>query len=347
LSKTIIVGYGLAGFSLAVQLQENQQDFCIIDQPQWSASRTAAGLCNPTVLKRYTLAWKGNEFYSYAQTFYEHQTRQRNVFSFYEPTSIARIFPEDREKITWENAASQPALAPFLRPQTAQTLSPAVHTKHGYGVVAPLFRIHIERLLDTFKEQLGEDQFLEESFQYEALKVDEEGVEYKQIKARQIVFCEGYQMHQNPYFKYLPLVGNKGEMLMIKAPKLKIDTIIKSKLFVVPLELGYFWVGATYNWKDKTLKTTRSGRKWLEEELKKLLIVPFEIVSQTARIRPTVIDRRPLMGKHQTYQNVFVFNGLGTRGTLMAPLLSQWLYDHLFEGKPLPEKVDIKRFMAQ
>ena len=70
-------------------------------------------------------------------------------------------------------------------------------------------------------------------------------------------------MLKNPFFKQLPLIGNKGEMLVIKAPKLIVSHIIKSRIFVVPLEMDYFWVGATFEWEDKTLKPSPEAKKWL------------------------------------------------------------------------------------
>ena len=56
------------------------------------------------------------------------------------------------------------------------------------------------------------------------------------------------------------------------------------------------------------------------------------------------MDRRPLLGGHPTYKNLYVFNGLGTRGVMMAPLLSKWLYDFIELKKQLPEAVAINRF---
>ena len=58
MKHSIIVGFGLAGFHYAQQLKKDNKEFLIIDKPENSASRNAAGICNPTVLKRYTLAWK-------------------------------------------------------------------------------------------------------------------------------------------------------------------------------------------------------------------------------------------------------------------------------------------------
>ena len=41
---------------------------------------------------------------------------------------------------------------------------------------------------------------------------------------------------------------------------------------------------------------------------------------------------------------LYVFNGLGTRGVLMAPLLSSWLYEFIDLKKELPDAVAINRF---
>jgi hypothetical protein len=41
---------------------------------------------------------------------------------------------------------------------------------------------------------------------------------------------------------------------------------------------------------------------------------------------------------------MFIFNGLGTRGVLMAPLLSKWLFESINEGKQIPNEVAINRF---
>lgn len=344
MGKTIIVGYGLAGFALATQLSQRKQEFCIIDQPQWSASRVAAGVCNPTVLKRYSLAWNADLFYPYAQRFYNAIAQQNPDKNINYPSSIARIFPNAEEHPVWEKAASSVSLEPYLDKQIAQEISSSVISKNGYGIVKNAIRIDIPKLLDEFKSQLKDEQFTEEEFDYSALNLSGKKIDYKRHVADRVVFCEGFQMLKNPFFKQLPLIGNKGEMLVIKAPKLIVSHIIKSRIFVVPLEMDYFWVGATFEWEDKTLKPSPEAKKWLEKYLKKIISVPYEVVSHSARIRPTVIDRKPLLGRHHKHQNLFVFNGLGTRGSLMAPLLSEWLFKFLHENIPLPEQIDISRF---
>ena len=39
-------------------------------------------------------------------------------------------------------------------------------------------------------------------------------------------------MVNNPYFKQLPLVGSKGQILIIKAPELKSQAILKGPIFI-------------------------------------------------------------------------------------------------------------------
>ena len=75
------------------------------------------------------------------------------------------------------------------------------------------------------------------------------------------------------------------------------------------------------------------------------MTVPYTIVEQSAGIRPTVKDRRPLLGVHPKHTRLALFNGLGTRGVMIAPKMAQELYQHLSEGTPLEEEVDLRRFL--
>ena len=73
-------------------------------------------------------------------------------------------------------------------------------------------------------------------------------------------------------------------------------------------------------------------------------MVPYEVIEHSAGIRPTTIDRRPIIGSHPNYKNIYVFNGLGSRGILLAPTLSCWLYNHIYKRLLISKEVDIKRF---
>jgi glycine/D-amino acid oxidase-like deaminating enzyme len=163
-------------------------------------------------------------------------------------------------------------------------------------------------------------------------------------KARHIVFAEGFGMHANPFFKHLPLDGTKGELFIIRAPDLDLDVIINTSVFILPLGNDLFKVGATYNWEDKSNTLTEEGKQELVERIKEIISCDFEIVKHFAGVRPTVKDRRPLIGTHTKYKNIHILNGLGTRGVMLAPALALDLYASIEEGKPLEKAVDIKRY---
>ncbi len=61
-------------------------------------------------------------------------------------------------------------------------------------------------------------------------------------------------------------------------------------------------------------------------------------------MRPTVRDRRPLVGTHPIHKQIHVLNGLGTRGVMLGPAMAKALYDAVENQIPLPKEIDIQRF---
>ena len=150
-------------------------------------------------------------------------------------------------------------------------------------------------------------------------------------------------MHQNPYFNDLPLDGAKGEILLIKAPQLNLNAILNASLFILPLGNDLFKVGATYNWTDKLDTPTTEAREELINKLKEIITCDFEILEQYAAVRPTVKDRKPLIGTHPEHSQMHILNGLGTRGVMLGPAMAKRLFDHIENGTPIEREIDIKR----
>ena len=151
-------------------------------------------------------------------------------------------------------------------------------------------------------------------------------------------------MDKNPFFKHLPLVATKGESLIIRATDLKIDYVFKGPVFLIPLENDLYLVGATYEWEDTTHNVTEKAEKELLEKLKTLINCSFKITEQVAGIRPTVKDRRPLVGEHKVHKNMYVLNGLGTRGVMIGPYVAKQLFNFIEFGVPLEKEIDIIRY---
>ena len=148
----------------------------------------------------------------------------------------------------------------------------------------------------------------------------------------------------NLLFNHLPLVGSKGEYIVVSAPELKLDYILKGPIFIIPLGNEKYLVGATYNNHDKTQTPTSEKKQELILKLDKMINCDFKIIDHFAAIRPTVKDRRPLVGVHPKYKNLSVLNGLGTRGVMASPYLAKQLFDYLEKGEELDSEIDIQRF---
>ena len=343
---TLIVGFGIAGLNYAEQLRRHNKSFVVMAPEEESASHLAAGIVNPTVLKHFNPVWKAANFLDYALPFYS-DLEERVQSQIIHSLPIYRILNDIQEQNDWRVAASSTSLEKYLNKQLiSEDKYPEVSAPFAFGEVIQSARVDTKRLLSHYIEKVIPNQFIPEKLDYRAL-IHGEFIEYKDIKVRQIVFCEGYDGLKNPNFNYLPLIGSKGEVLTIKCEQLTEQVIFKGPIFLSPMGNKTFWVGATFNRKDKTTRVSEEGKAWLLSKLKQFLKHPFEILEHKAQIRATVVDRRPLLGRHPKHDNVYLLNGLGTRGVLMSPLLSDWLFQFIENNEKLPLEADIKRFEKQ
>ena len=340
----IIVGLGLSGAALAFRMEKEGRSFLIFDDESQQASKVAGGIINPVVLKRFTLAWKADEQMKMAIPFYR-EFEEHLKTTFLSPLEIYRRFSSVEEQNNWFDASDKPGLAPFLDTELIAQLNANLRAPYSFGRVRNVLRIDTRFFLDTYSKHLFQEEKLQkETFDYDQLKISEDHVEYHGITAKNVIFCEGFGLRKNPFFDYLPLVGNKGEYIIIKAPDLKLEVGIKSSVFIFPVEADLYAVGATYSNSDKSPGPTDAAKQELVGKLKELITVDFEVVDQIAGLRPSTVDRRPLVGKHPLHERLSCCNGFGSRGILLAPMLSELLLNHLEKGEYLPSEVDLGRF---
>lgn len=154
----------------------------------------------------------------------------------------------------------------------------------------------------------------------------------------------------NPFFPDLAWQVVKGEAFIIRfATESGLNTpreMLKKEAIVVPIGDGLYWAGGTYNWTFDDENPTEGEKEILLGRLRDMLAVPFEIVAHRAAVRPATKDRRPFLGRSPLNDKVFIFNGLGTKGALLAPYWAQHLAEHLLNGASLDPEVDIRRFKA-
>ncbi|QCW98767.1 FAD-binding oxidoreductase [Aggregatimonas sangjinii] len=343
----LVVGLGLAGVSFCETLERSGKTFTVINDSSQQASKVAGGMFNPVILKRFTGVWNAEEQLAEMLPFYSALEKKLGL-GLIETFGVMRRFASVEEQNDWFSAADKSALQPYLSTKIHPNKNPAIKAPFGFGEVLGTGKIDCAKLLTSYNNHLEKNNtIISETFDYDELQVVSDSITYKGLRAKQIVFAEGYGMHRNPYFNYLPLTGTKGEYLIIKAPQLNESNAIKASIFVIPEGNDRYRIGATYKWKDKTNQPTDGAKTELIDKLDALVSCDYKVVNQLAGIRPTVTDRRPLVGKHPKYTNIYVLNGFGSRGVMIGPWASRRLLHFIEEGKPLTPEMDISRFTAK
>ena len=339
----LIVGNGLAGISFAEIALQNNKSVFVFDNNSQPSSRVAGGLYNPVVLKRFSEVWKAKEQIDFAFPLYHNIQSKLDVVFDFEMPILRKLFSIE-EQNNWFQAADKPNLAPFLDSKLVTNSYESIASPFHYGKVNHTGYLEISILIGAYSNYLKSlNSFSDDAFVYDEIEFLDGFIQYKKIKARHIIFAEGFGLHANPYFNDLPLDGTKGELLIIKAPKLQLDVVVKSSVFILPIGNDLYKVGATYDWSDKTNKPTEAGKQELVEKLSELISCDFEIIKHFAGVRPTVKDRRPLVGTHPIHSQLHVLNGLGTRGVMLGPYLANQLFQHIENSIPLEKEIDITR----
>lgn len=332
-----IIGWGLAGVTLAWQLYFRKIPFKVFDSGTNVSTRVAAGLVNPIVFKRLTKSWNVDALFPAAENFYQQVETELNL-PLLSRKNIYYPFSGIEDENNWSVKMGDERFSPYLNHTPLRNLG-TVETPHGCGKVSTFGNLDTNTYLDKSAE----------FFQNKGIEIIQEKVSADQNLTHGdawFVFCEGVNIIENKLFQYLPLKPAHGETLTVDCPDLNFDEIISKNLFILPLGSNYYKIGATYNWELKEPVVTESGKEDLIARFENLVKSPYTILEHKAGIRPTVHDRKPLLGIHPVQKNAAVFNGLGTKGVLLAPYYADHLLNHLLLHSPLDSEVDIHRFSA-
>lgn len=340
----LIIGGHLAGIAFAETAIANGKSVVMITDSSQNSSLAAAGVYNPVVLKRMKPTQDAWEHITYMKPFYE-ALEQKLGLKIDHNVPLYRKFASVEEQNMWFEAIDNPKLTPFLYPEIIHEKFECVPSPFGFGKVLHTGYIDTNTLITSYWEYAKQHNFLmNERFDYDLLEIHEDYISYKGLEAKHIVFAEGFGIKNNPYFNYLPLNGTKGELLLIKAPGLNLPIGIKAGLFVLPVGDDLYKVGATYEWEDKTSIPTEAAKQELVEKLTEIITCPYEIVNHYAGVRPTVKDRKPLIGTHHLHKNIHLLNGLGTRGVMLAPYMAKELFESIETGVPVKRENNLSRF---
>lgn len=348
----LLLGQGIAGTMLAHFLLKKGKTIAIVDNSHQKASAmVAAGVVNPITGRNYLKTWLADQSIPFAkQTYAEIQALAGHQRAFWIETQVVWVLENPKMINDWQANATLPDLRPYVNLETGiptELLQACLWDSLDTVGLHQSGRIDLIDFLATTKTYLQNHPqvtYLEENFDWAAFSHDP-APKYKNIQAQKMVSCEGHLCKQNPYFGYLPFWATKGEALIVKIPDYPLsEHIIKHKgLLILPFGEGIYWVGANHIRSFEDDAPTLAEKETLIKELQKMLKLPFEVVGHWAGIRPTVKDRKPYLGAHPNHPNMFIFNGLGSKGSYLAPYFADLLAEHLCNNTPLPKDITVAR----
>jgi len=337
----IIVGDGYAALFFAHQLIMNNKSFILFSEGKKSASQVSAGIINPVVLKKFTTFWLAQEQISFLKETLK-QIEEYTGENYLINAPIHRIFHDENEKNLWLKKSENENLVNFLD-QKFDRLSP-VKNDFLSGKVNQSARLDVKGFFEgLFRFLENKEHLIREKFNYSEINPAEST--YKDFIFKNIIFCEGMGVQQNPYFSQIPVDANKGHHIKVKlSEEISKDITIKKKHFLFPTDNGLYFYGGTYDREQLHHQIDDSAVEQLRKGLSEFYPFDFDVHEINFGFRPTVKDRRPIIGQHENFKNFFVFNGLGARGILNGCYFTKSLYDHIENNMSLPEEISLSRF---
>jgi glycine oxidase len=342
--KIGIIGCGIAGSTLAFELVKNGNEVVLFENDSNVSTSVAAGMVNPLVFRRMTLSWRIDEMLPVAFNFYTRLEKELKT-SFLQSVTIRRFFASIQEKDYWKKKQHLPDFEHYMEELTEDDFN-FLSEQNSFGTarVKQAFRVNSSIFYTsvlTFFEQKGilrkemfdESKFIESEMSYNTEHFDA------------FVYCNGKDLIYSKFWNFLPIKLAKGQLLEVRWDNFSTQESWNRKCFMIPNSKGNFDIGSTYEWDLDNTDPTESAKELILNNLKSLKEETPTIVNHTAGIRPTSLDRRPMLGKHPTVKNLYCFNGLGTKGYLLAPLLAKEMAAHICHDTPLNNEIDLNRFV--
>jgi hypothetical protein len=243
---------------------------------------------------------------------------------------LLRVFTSEKQVSRWKELSESSAYAlSFLDERELNKIG--ISGKWGAGKTQA-YRLHIQRFLALSKERLISMNCWQSG----------NDIDIKDKSVSAIIFAEGFNVIENPFFNWLPFAPAQGEILELCGPVLP---SVSNGTWLIPSADNNYLTGST--WKHSDLKSgpTLEGKKEIYRNLNFIPIEMFKEINHFSGIRSGTKDRNPILGKHPEHKNLFIFNGFGSRGSTTIMSNANRLINLLALEIELPEKVSLKRFM--
>lgn len=364
----LIIGQGIAGTMLAYFFEERGISFKIADavdynltkskqsslksnykHPAHGASNISTGIINPVTGRRFVKSWMIDTLFPFAEKTYLAIEKKLQT-SLYKKTPLYRTVPDQKAMNDFLLRLDDPEYQPFF----SDNLDFQPNNQHfnitKKGILTTqAAKVEVLHLLQAYRKHLTQtNTFIQENINFNQIETDKCAIKFNNELTqdfKRLIFCEGYRVKDNPFFNFLPFTSYNGQALIIECPQLQLDYLLKSGVYIIPLGNQQYQIGTSWDWDIDEPTTTPEAYQNLQKKIDALLKVPFKIIDHKAAVRPTIKDRRPVLGKHPHHPHIFILNGLGAKGISLSPYFASQFVQFLVDDIPLIKEVSIERFI--
>ncbi|MPQ49233.1 FAD-dependent oxidoreductase [Marinifilum sp. N1E240] len=342
----LIIGQGLAGSLLAYDMYKAGLQFTIVsDTENRKESDIITRMYNTEVFERLAKTWLVDEVLQVMTNLYKNIEKDLGQQFLY-PMDIVNVQNENEINV-WDERIFDGDFSNFIDTTNKNWVKRGIDNLSLFDRTEKSGYVNLSKLLKGLKNFFkANGNLVEANFNYKDIGFINGDITWRGIRSKTIIFCEGHYATRNPYFKNVPFTPTKGELIEIECKELSEDYIIDKDIFVMPIEKHRFKVGTTQRFTQPGEEYAKDNLDQILSRLDELISLPYTVLNHWSGIRSAISDDRPVLGVHPHNQNIAIFNGLGSKGVMLAPYFArEMVYSLVNKNYILSKDVDIRRFL--
>ena len=362
-----IIGAGINGCSLAYEFLKEDKSVLLLDKEGVAAggSGAAGAFISPKFSKAGELKAIINNAFLYSMEYYE-----KNFPNAFSKTQLFHIAKDEKEAEILKYFKQHTMLSLLQVTPTQQNFL----TKEAQDMESISLESGIVNAQKVCKEMIKEADFFIREIQ-QVLWKEEKWIINEEFKAKKIIFTTGaYKtIIDEPYIK---LRGVWGHRIDIQTTTTNPNTL-HQYVSISSSKNGKIAIGATHNVHYHPQKTDKaydieSGRRELLQKASQTIhLKDIQILKDYTGLRSGSFDYMPIVGslvdsnktlqnsqkkirikkpdfqQFHYYPNLYMMNGSGGYGFVLAPYLAHILKEHILYKKPIDNQLLPARFFAR
>lgn len=353
--EAAVIGGGLAGASLALYLADAGVDTTVFHQNETQGSCASAvplALFNPAAALRAKLSYQAevaleelNILIDRIQPFAEKNIAEKS--GVFRPCLDARMeknFLQAYEEEPWPDGWVEWYDKETIRKKFPglTRVSSGLMVNAGMTVDTAAYLFGIHNLLTSLSHVKLVESKIEHAYKSGRNWIiqDDNGTE---TEAKYLIMANGYGIQDFPQWSFLRLHPVKGQALEIINHGISSPRTVSARGYLAFMD-DKLVIGSTYEHHFSNLRPDEKGKTRLLKKLETIYPDTNKTkLKQWAGCRISTPDRLPYLGEHPEFSQLYIFNGLGSKGLMYSGYCASMLADFIINNKPVHSTFNVNR----